>query len=283
MSELILNLASPTPGDSDFYSRWRRLGEVTDNYHDEKIRNNATVLVVDHRVEVSDNLITRLPKLKYICSANTAHTHIKCDYKSKNIEIISLQGEVSFLSEVYAVPEFTMHLILALARPSNAVGTLLRGKRLGIVGHGRIGKRVAKIASNGFGMNIYYVDKHSTHKDWVALFSNSDFISIHVNEVPETKKIVSRQYLELMQPHTVFINTARGSVIDEECLSELLWNGRIAGAAVDVIEDTTYLNDDVPNLLITDHIAGSTLDDRIRTDEFIVSKLYSKLHKAEMN
>lgn len=283
MSELILNLASPTPGDSDFYSRWRRLGEVTDNYHDDKIRNNATVLVVDHRVEVSDNLITCLPKLKYICSANTAHTHIKCDYKAKNIEIISLQGEVAFLSDVYAVPEFTMHLILAIARPSNAVGTLLRGKKLGIVGLGRIGKIVSRIAYNGFGMKVSSVDKHSTPQEWDSLFSQSDFISIHLSESPQTRKIVSKTLLRLMQKHCVLINTSRGSVIDEECLGELLYDGKIAGAAVDVIEEPHHLNEDVPNLLITDHIAGSTLDDRIRTDEFIVSKLYSRLHKAEMN
>lgn len=283
MDHFILNLATPTVGDSDFYSRWERIGMVEADFEKPEYRQFVDVLVVDHRVTVTDALLNEFPKLKFICSANTAHTHIKSNLADRQIELVTLKGEDEFLTGVKSVSEFAMHLILTLARPTNQPGFLLNGKTLGIVGNGRIGKQLAFIAKNGFCMRVLTVDKGTSEEGWTKLFSTCDVISLHLSEEPSTKGIVSKKYLNLMQRHAYLVNTARGSILDERHLVSMLREGLIAGAALDVIHDVETFQCDVDSLIVTDHIAGNTLDDRIRTDEFIVSKLFSKIHRDEMN
>ena len=163
-----------------------------------------------------------------------------------------------------------MGLILELARPHDgSIGTLLSNKVLGIVGLGRIGRQLSIIAS-GFGMRVTHVDKDSPEWAWTALFQRSDFVSIHVPECPETEGKIGRRLLEQMKPSAFLLNTSRPSVLDEMALSQLLAEGKIKGAALDVT-DMNWMH--FPQVIVTPHIAGYTLEDRVKTDEFVLEKL----------
>ena len=116
--------------------------------------------------------------------------------------------------------------------PLLLLGSDLRGKTLGVLGLGRIGQRVAEIASKGLGMNVIYNDKFiREHKyRYVTLntiFLKSDFISVHVPLLPETKHLVSAKALRIMKPGAYLINTSRGPVIDEKALVKALKKKKI--------------------------------------------------------
>ena len=273
--EKILILARPT--DPDFYKRWWEIGAVVmpgDPCDD------VSILVTDQHAPVSGEDIQLFPKLKYVCSANTGHTHLRFDPDKYGIKLITLKGESEFLSTITSVAEFTFHLILSMTRDVPNVGIRLSGKTIGIVGCGRIGTQVHKIAK-GFGMNLLEVDKGSKKSSWTLLFKESDFVSIHLNEEEKNNKIIGRELLSLMKPTSYFINTARGSLVDEECLAGMLETDKIAGAAVDVV-DGPYLTAHTRNLLMTPHIAGNTLEDRIATDVFIVEKTKKLLRGSRL-
>jgi len=269
----ILMLASPTQDDPGYFDRWARLGNLY-FVPDKKEFKNINILQVDHRVIVTDNLLSKFPNLRYLVSANTGHTHFKFSKKKYNyLKIISLKGEREFLNSVRSVSELVFAFMLMLSRPINATGKLLRGRILGIIGLGRIGTHVKETAEQGFGMKVMTFDIKDDFYTLQKLFEYSDFISIHLPESKWTKKFVSRKFIFSMKKDAVLINTARGSIIDETALREALEQNRISGAAIDVVSDAKVLNSDVPNLIISDHVGGSTTEDRIRTDKFIVEKL----------
>jgi phosphoglycerate dehydrogenase-like enzyme len=269
----ILILMKPTPGDSRFYERWQEVGEITQR------PDQATVLLTDHRNPVTEDLLGSLPRLKYVVSPNTAHTHLRFDPEARDIEIISLKGETGFLSEVRSVAEFTMGLILRLARPlEDSIGTLLNNKMLGVVGYGRIGKQLSIIAS-AFGMRVCHVDKESPDWSWKLLFQRSDFVSIHLPECPETLGLIGKDLLSQMKPTSFLVNTARPSVLDEMALSQLLAEEKIRGAALDVT-DMNWIH--FPQVITAPHVAGFTLEDRVKTDEFVLEKLKQRLGKRRV-
>jgi len=127
-------------------------------------------------------------------------------------------------------------------------------------------------------MSYKWVDEESPMTDWFHLFCESDIVSIHLPENASTHKIVSKYYLNLMKKTAFLVNTSRGSVLDEQELAWMLRNNRLKGAALDVTDTLTEEEiKETPSLLVTPHIAGSTLQDRIRTDEFIVERVISQL------
>jgi D-3-phosphoglycerate dehydrogenase len=190
-----------------------------------------------------------------------------------------------------AVAEHTMTLMLALARnlyPASATvlagrwgkfeGVELAGKTLGVIGLGRIGRRVAEMAQHGFGMEVRAYDpvvKQSafTLADSVeAVLRVADFLSLHLPLTPETKHLVNANRLRLLKPNCRIVNTSRGGVIDETALAEALTEKRLAGAALDVFEmeplpaGHPFLK--TPNTLLTPHISASTKEslDRMARD-----------------
>ena len=120
----------------------------------------------------------------------------------------------------------------------------LAGKSVGVVGLGNIGRRVAAICSQGFGMKVMAYDPYA--KETIAeegyidcttldeLFAESDVVTLHCPNIPETRGLASRELLSKMKPTAVLVNTSRGDVVDEPALVELLQQGRIAGAGLDV-------------------------------------------------
>ncbi len=155
-------------------------------------------------------------------------------------------------------------------------GIKIAGKTLGLIGAGRIGTEVARIASKGFGMRIAYHDIvrnpkiESLHSAtyWPTMedvLKQGDVISLHVPLTPETKHFMSAERFKLMKPSAYLINTSRGPVIDEAALVEALRAGTIAGAGLDVYENEPAMAAglaDLPNIVLTPHIASASMDAR---------------------
>lgn len=196
-------------------------------------------------------------------------------------------------SNASSVAEDTIGMIVAVARNyvrcdrelragnfevrNKVQGTDVEGKLLGILGLGRIGRLVARKASLGLGMKVVGFDPFVKKLDGVEiemaasiddLVRRSDFISLHVPALPETRKLVDERFLSLMKPNAYLINAARGELVDEAALADALKNGRIAGAGLDVFEqeppraDHPYFS--LPNVLLTPHNAALTKECALR-------------------
>lgn len=191
-------------------------------------------------------------------------------------------------SNVMSVAEHTISLILACAKHTVPFDAALRagdydirdrikstevaGKTLGIVGCGRTGSLAAKKAMYGLDMKILAYDPipnpalaeagFEYTSDIEYLFSRSDFISVHIPSTPENRNFIEKRLLSLMKPTAYFINMARGDVVCEPDLVEILSENRIAGAGLDVFENEPPLPDDpilsLPNVVVSPHSAALT-------------------------
>jgi glycerate dehydrogenase len=152
----------------------------------------------------------------------------------------------------------------------------LAGKRLGVVGYGRIGRQVGAVGQ-AFGMSIVACGRHGAkppvapHVEWLTpreLFATADIVSLHCPLTPQTERIVNHALLSRMRPSAFLINTARGGLVDERDLAAALHHGQIAGAAIDVVTVEPIRADNplltAPNCLITPHIAWTSLAARQR-------------------
>ncbi len=213
---------------------------------------------------VSKDTMTKLPNLKVIASRSTGFDHIDLvAAKKKNISVLN----VPFYGE-NTVAEHTFALILSLSRHvhKSYVRTLkddfsidgltgfdLKGKTMGLIGGGRIGMHVAKIA-RGFGMKVLVFDlRHDTFLQEVIgfeyvemdyLLKNSDVISLHVPYNKHTNHLINKESLSKMKKSAVLINTARGGLIDTDALYHALSKKQLAGAGLDVIEGEEYLKEE---------------------------------------
>jgi len=155
------------------------------------------------------------------------------------------------------------------------VGPEVLGKTLGIVGFGRIGRRIAEICGCGFRMRILYADAvrapeaeeqrvGATQVSLDRLLAESDFVTLNVPLLPETRHMIGRRELGLMKPTAYLVNAARGPVVDEAALVEALQGRRIAGAAVDVYEEEPVGPDNpllkLDNVLLSPHNAGHSIE-----------------------
>lgn len=179
--------------------------------------------------------------------------------------ITALAKKLKIREEMYKNNEFVR------AR-KEAKAIELKDKILGLVGFGHIGGIVANICKNGFGMKVIAYDPYisNTHimegvtlvSDKAHLFSEADFISVHMPATSETKNSIGKDEFALMKKTAYFINTARGTIVDEEALIEVLRNKRIAGAGLDVTLDEPALMDNplfsFENVIMTPHCAGSS-------------------------
>jgi len=174
-----------------------------------------------------------------------------------------------------SVAELTMLLMLSAARHmtlldrdmkdriwTQQLGTELSGKTLAVIGCGRIGGTVARMAGTGFGMKVQCVGRDD---DFAATVREADFVSLHVPATADNRHFLNRERLAMLPRHAWLINTARGSVVDEAALYEALAERRLAGAALDVFEREPYEPDDpardlrtLPNVILTPHVGSHT-------------------------
>lgn len=198
--------------------------------------------------------------------------------------------------------DMTMALILAVPRrlsegernlragnwkgwaPTWMQGHRIYGKRLGIIGMGRIGQAVARRAK-GFGLSIHYHNRKRLHEEtendleatyWESLdqmLARMDFISVNCPHTPATYHLLSARRLKLLQPHAVLVNTARGEVIDENALTRMLAAGEIAGAGLDVFENEPAVNPKLlamENVVLLPHMGSATFEGRIDMGEKVL-------------
>jgi len=220
------------------------------------------------------------PDLKHIALLGTATDHVSLEATRRLGVIVSNTPN----SSTVAVAEHALALLFSLARkipqldlrvrigewPGGQL-TQLAGKTLGIIGTGSVGIRLAQIAS-GVGMRILVNSvsesiKESEKPNWtevsfLELLTNSDAISVHARLTPETRMMFGASEFSKMKPTALFINTARGDLVDTGALAEALANETIAGAALDVfnrepLNPQSILNQ-LPNLILTPHIASNT-------------------------
>lgn len=271
------------------------------------------VLITRFAHHIDRELIQAAKRLKALVTATTGLDHIDlAAAEEKGIAVLSLKGETEFLRGVPATAEHTWALLLALVRRLPAAtasvqagqwtrdsfrGHDLAGKRLGLVGVGRIGSRVAGYGL-AFGMQVGGYDPHpagrvegvSYFDTLPALLAWSQILSIHVSLEPATTGLINAAELAALPPGAWLINTSRGAVVDEGALLAALQSGHLAGAALDVLEDEAGLQAGAPhplvdyarthdNLLITPHIGGATFESMAMTEVFMAQKLKTHLER----
>ncbi len=218
--------------------------------------SDVEVLVVHTNCHVDEATLKQLPDLKYILTRTAGYDHIDLDAcKEKRVQVSNVPGQ-----NALAVAEMVFGLLLTVARDmypaitevrkgvfsdDEHVGTELFGKTIGVVGTGAIGMHVMRIA-RGFGMEVLAWDlkKNPNAKQYNAkyvvfaeLLKKSDVITLHVPAVKETEHLIDKKALAMMKQGSFLINTARGALVDSGALLKALLSGRLAGAAMDVVEE----------------------------------------------
>jgi glyoxylate reductase len=168
--------------------------------------------------------------------------------------------------------------------PTALMGRRIAGKKLGILGLGRIGRAVARRART-FGLEIHYHNRRRLHPDieaelgatwWESLdqmLARIDILSVNVPHTPSTFHILNARRLKLMKPTAYIVNTARGEVIDENALTRMLRAGEIAGAGLDVYEHGKDINPrlrDLPNVMLLPHMSSATVEGRLEMGEKVI-------------
>ena len=168
--------------------------------------------------------------------------------------------------------------------PTWMLGRRITGKRLGIIGMGRIGTAVARRAK-AFGLQIHYHNRkpvssrvseelEATYWDSLdQMLARMDIISVHSPHTPATYHLLSARRLKLLQPHAVVINTARGEIIDEQALADLLAAGKIAGVGLDVFEFEPQINPKLlkqANAVLLPHMGSATVEARVEMGEKVI-------------
>jgi D-3-phosphoglycerate dehydrogenase len=263
-------------------------------------------LIVRSRTRVSREVIKRgQPRLRVIGRAGVGVDNIDLQAADEFGVIVVNAPQATSIS----VAEHTLALMLALARrlpladasmrqgewnKSEFVGTELNGKRLGIIGIGRIGALVAERAQ-AFGMTILAYDPQLT-ADEIAqrgaesaaletLLRSSDIISLHVPLTEETANLIDRRALQQLKPGAMVICTSRGGIVDEGALLAALDSGHIGGAALDVFEHEPPVRSglmDHRHVVLTPHIAGQTHESQARVAQDIATEVLSALRSGKL-
>ena len=260
---------------------------------------SADVLVptVTDRID-ADVIAAAGDQLKLIASFGTGVDHI--DLAAAKARGITVTNTPGVLTEDTA--DVAMALMLAVPRriaegnqvarsgewtgwsPTGMLGHRINGKRLGIIGMGRIGTAVARRA-RGFGLSIHYHNRKPVHPEteaeleatyWDSLdqmLGRVDIVSVNCPHTPATNHLLTRELLSMMQPSAYLVNTSRGEVIDEAALADLLADRQIAGAGLDVYEDEpriTAVLVSLPNVVLLPHIGSATIEGRLEMGDKVI-------------
>jgi glyoxylate reductase len=260
-------------------------------------RAEVLACTITDRID-GDVIATAGPRLKLIANFGVGVDHI--DVVAANARGIIVTNTPGVLTDDTA--DLTMGLILSTARrvveganivqagefhgwtPTWMMGRRLSGKRLGIVGMGRIGQALAKRA-RAFGLAVHYHNRkpvgariaeelEATY--WESLdqmLARTDVISVNCPHTPATYHLLSSRRLKLLQPHAILVNTARGEIIDEAALAGMLQRGEIAGAGLDVYEHEPAINPKLlklSNVVLLPHMSSATIEGRIEMGEKVI-------------
>jgi len=270
--------------------------EITPEQIAEKI-GNFQVVVIRGRTKLSRELIEKADKCKIIARVGVGLDNIDQEAaKEKNVRVINaVEGATT------AVAELVIGLMLSMAREipradreirngnwikKELMGSELKGKYLGIVGLGNIGKRLGRLARalnmNIIGYDVVPIDDEFSKEvglmkaDLDTLLSSADYVSFHVPLLDSTRHMINAEKLKMMKNTARIINTSRGGVIDEEALYNSLKDGSLAGAALDVFEVEPATENKLitlPNFIATPHTGAQTKEAQLLAANIIAEKI----------
>lgn len=268
---------------------------------------NKEVIFIRLKHFVGKEFLDWGPSLHTICSPTTGFTHFDLDaIKSRGVSLLTLKGEVKFLAGIRATPEHTFGLILALLRNyhrsflrmdvdswdrNSLKGTEIYGRKVGVIGYGRVGKQVGKYC-RAFEAEVRFFDIADKEDEPDITRENSledlirwsDVVVLSASYSPGDPPILTHDHIKLLKGKYL-INTARGELVDEECLIESVMDSTVEGVALDVIQNE-YGSNRIEtwkeltltrNVIVTPHIGGATLTSMQRTEEFLAEKLVGNL------
>ncbi|KAG2475555.1 MAG: NAD-binding D-isomer specific 2-hydroxyacid dehydrogenase [Nitrosopumilales archaeon] len=270
--------------------------EITPDQIKEKIEN-FNIVIVRSRTKLTKELIEKASKCKIIARVGVGLDNIDQDAaKEKGIRVIN-----AIEAAVGAVAELVLGMMLSLARQvtiandgmkngkwlkKELLGTELKGKYLGIVGVGNIGKRLGRLAKalnmNIIGYDVIPIDKEFSREvglvktDLDTLLSSSDYVSLHVPLTNETHHMINSERISKMKKTACIINVSRGGVIDEDALYDALKSGNLGGAALDVFEKEPATDNKLatlPNVICTPHIGAQTKEAQSLAANVIAEKI----------
>ncbi|MEM0079064.1 MAG: hydroxyacid dehydrogenase [Nitrososphaerota archaeon] len=266
-----------------------------------EIIHEYDAMIVRDRTKITCEILDKASKLKIIVRAGSGLDNIDVEHAlKKDIKVFNTPDAVSD-----SVAELTIGLMIMLSRKlyqavdslkkglwlkNNLMGFELSGKTVGIIGVGRIGSRVAKIAK-ALNMKILLYDIVKVSEDLVrevggvqvdleTLLRESDYVTLHVPLTPETEKMIGERELKIMKKTAFLINTARGKIVDSEALYKALIERWIAGVALDVYEVEPPLNLkllQLDNVVCTPHIGAQTIEARRKASILAVKTLLENL------
>ena len=270
--------------------------EITPEQLGEKI-GVYEIIVVRSRTKLSRELITKADKCEIIARVGVGLDNIDQEAaKEKNIRVINaVEGAIT------AVAELVIGLMLSMAREipradreirngnwikKELMGSELKGKYLGIVGLGNIGKRLGRLARalnmNIIGYDVIPIDEEFSKEvglmkaDLDTLLSSSDFVSLHVPLLDSTHHMINAEKLAIMKKSARIINTSRGGIIDEDALYNALKEGNLAGAALDVFETEPPIGSkltSLSNFILTPHVGAQTKEAQLLAANIIAEKI----------
>jgi len=274
--------------------------EITPEQLAEKI-GNYEVIVVRSRTKIVKELVEKAAKCQIIARVGVGLDNIDQDAaKAKNIRVINaVEGAIT------AVAELVIGLMLSMAREiprvdreirngnwikKEMMGSELKGKYLGIIGLGNIGKRLGRLARalnmNIIGYDAVPIDEEFSKEvglmksDLDTLLASSDYVSLHVPLLDSTKHMINAEKLRLMKKTAHIVNTSRGGVIDEDALYNALKDGNLESAALDVFEVEPATGNklvNLPNFIATPHIGAQTKEAQSLAANVIAEKIIQLL------
>jgi glyoxylate reductase len=238
--------------------------------------------------KIDSNVISKLPNCKVIANYAVGFNNIDVDYASKKGIVVTNTPDIL----TQATADLTFALILSVARrvvegdhmlrdglfrgwkPELLLGMELSGKTIGIFGAGRIGQAVG-LRAKAFGMNILYTSKSRKHKfekktgskkvGLKTLLKESDVVTLHAPLTPKTNGLIDKSHLDLLKSNSIFINTARGEIADENHLISKLKNKQLFGAGFDVYVNEPKVNKKLlklQNTVLLPHLGSGTIETR---------------------
>jgi len=257
-------------------------GKVTEERLIEELaKQPVQAILMRGNPPVSQAVLDAAPELRVIAKHGAGVDSVDLAAATAHGVLVMIAGDAN----APAVAELTLGCILALGRDLGSLsarvrsgqwdrgsyqGTELRGRTLGLIGFGRIGRRVGELA-RCFGMRVIALAGSPESiapalaeraASFEALLASADIVSLHCPLTAETRGLMDRRAFAAMKPGALFINTARGALVDEAALADALSSGRLAGAALDTLGEEPPAPGNpllsAPNLIITPHIAGQT-------------------------
>lgn len=263
--------------------------------------NDADALVCLLSDQIDDEVLAAGPGLKIVANYAVGLDNIDCAAAAqRGIAVVNTPNVLTdatadlawalLLAACRRIPESDQYVRQGRWegwRPDLMLGQSLAGRRLGILGFGRIGQAVAR-RGLGFGMSVAYWGRRemdvpglpAERQDLEALLASADVVSLNLPHTPETAGLLTRDRLELMKPTAILVNTARGKLVDEQALAELLAQGRLFAAGLDVFENEPAVHPallGLSNVVMAPHIGSATIDTRQRMAELVCQRVVAHL------